>query len=125
MPVHETVPFGKANFDQASSARTPAALPGLRGIYGAVRGTHQPVSGAVKKMVGLVIHLHRHMRAAIQIGMDLAAISNGKGPTTLRVVNHVKRYPVATVNQIKRVAQGIELRHGRALSDQALPNNQW
>lgn len=125
MPVHDTVQFGKANFDQATPARTPAALPGLRRIYCTVRGTHQPVSGAVKKMVWLVIHLHRHMRAPIQIGMDLAAISNRKGPTMLRIVNHVKRYPVTSINQIKRVAQGIELGHGRALIDQALPNSQW
>ncbi|OLP05840.1 hypothetical protein BLL52_2068 [Rhodoferax antarcticus ANT.BR] len=39
----------------------------------AVGGAHQPVAGEVKKLVGLEVHFHRHVRAAVQIGVNLAS----------------------------------------------------
>ena len=80
MPVHDAIALRQVNFHQAASARPAAATPGSRLVHGAMGGAHQPMPGQVKKPVGLVIHFHRHMAAAVQVGMDLPPIAHRKGP---------------------------------------------
>lgn len=111
MPVHDTVNLGEVNLDQAAATGATAACPGLWLISGAVRGTHQPMTRIVKKAVGLVVHLHRHMGATIQVGVHLALVPNGKGTASLATIDHVKRNCFAAIEQIGRVAQGNDLGH--------------
>lgn len=100
MPVHDAVTLGYVNLYQATAARAHLALTGLGRIHGAMRGAHQPVACAVKKTVGLVIHLYRDMGATVQVGVHLSCIANGKSTARLTAILHVKRNGFATVEQI-------------------------
>ena len=64
---------------------------------------HDPVSGAPphvvahnnhfpnhRKTVGLVIHFHGHMGAAVQVRMGNALVANGKSPASLPAVLHIE-----------------------------------
>lgn len=125
MPAHDTIKLGCVNLDQTSATGATAAGAGLRLIKGAVRGAHQPVTGTVKKTVRLVIHLHRHMGAAVQVSMHLALVTNGKGTTRLAAIEHVKWNSVSAIDQIGRIAQGNYLCHGAAGTGQALTKSHW
>ena len=65
-------------------------------------GAQQPAAIGVKKTVRLVIHLHGDMGAAVQVGVHLALVANGKGPAGLTGKHHVKRHRQATIRQIGR-----------------------
>lgn len=124
MPVHDAIQLGGLNLDQATPTGATAAGTGLRLIDGAMRGTHQPVTRAVKKAVGLVIHLHRHMGTTVQIGVRRALIANGKSPAGLTAINHIKGNGFSAIDQIGRIAQGNALRHVKAFACQALRSSQ-
>jgi hypothetical protein len=48
-----------------------------------MRGAQQPAAGIVEKTVGLVVHLHGDMGAAVQVGMGPALVADRKGPAGL------------------------------------------
>ena len=105
MPVHHTVVLGYVNLDEPPSARPADAGPRPGLVHGAVGRANQPLPGTVKKAIQLEIHFHCNMGAPIQVGMHLTLKSNGKGMTTLPLIDHVKRNSFATVFQIRRLAK--------------------
>ena len=52
------------------------------------------------------------MRAAIQIGMGLALVTDGKGAADLACLVDVKRHRLPTLDQIAGIAQRQQLVHG-------------
>ena len=112
MPVDDAIPFGDLNFYQTSPTRAHLAGAGLRRVNRAVRGAHEPLAGTVKKTVGLEVHLHGHMGAAVQVSVNLALEAHCKCASGLAGVDHVKRHGVGAVLQIGGIAQGNGLRHG-------------
>jgi len=100
MPVHDAVALHKVNFYQAAAARPSSTRPGIGLVQGTVRSAHQPAPCDVKKMVQLVIHLHRDMAAAIQVGVHPALEADGKGAAGLAQVDHVERHRQPAVQQV-------------------------
>lgn len=100
MPVHEFIDFGEFNLDQTSPAGAASAFTRLGPVNSTVGGTHQPISGAVKKTVGLVIHLHRYVGTSIQVGMHLPPIANRKGTAIFAQVDDIERDCVSAIDQI-------------------------
>ena len=90
MPVDKVVKFRNLNLDQATPTWAHVALPGLRPVLGTVCGAHQPMTCQIEKLIWLVIHFHRHMAAAVQIGMNLPLIANGERSTRLTPISHLK-----------------------------------
>jgi hypothetical protein len=100
MPVHEIVKLRDRYLDQATPTRTHATLTCLRVVHGAVRCAHEPMTSHIKKPIGLVIHFHGHMAAAVQIRVDLPLVANGKRCTRLVQIGHIKGDGVGTVQQV-------------------------
>ena len=105
MPVHDPILLAKVNLDQAATTRSTSAGTRLWLVSGAMRCAYQQVPGAVKKSVVLVIHLHRHMGATVQIGVHLLLVTNSKGTAVSTTIDHIKRNCFVTVNEISRVAK--------------------
>lgn len=101
MPVHDVIKLGEVNLDQAAPTRATPTGAGLGLIDGPMGGTHQPVTRAVKKTIRLVVHLHRHMGASIEVGVRLSLVTNGKGTASLAAIKHVKRDSFTAVDQIR------------------------
>jgi len=57
-------------------------------------GAQQPASGVIEKAVRLVVHLHGHMGAAIQIGMHLSLEADGECAAGMTRVDHVERHGI-------------------------------
>ena len=100
MPVHHAVLFGDLNLDQACAARSTAAGTGVRSIHRAMGSADQPLAGIVKKAVGLEIEFHRHVVATIQVRVDLALETDGKGAAGLATMDHVERDGLAALLKV-------------------------
>ena len=109
MPVHYAVLLRDFDLDQATPAGSTAASTGLRAVHGSMGGTNQIMPGEIKKAIGLVIHLHGHVGAPIQIRVHDASVAHGKCHTGLATVPHIKGNGVRTVDKLARVAQGNRL----------------
>ncbi len=107
MPVHHTIAFVQGDSDEATTAWAGTALPGLRLVQGAVGGADQPVACAVEKSIRLVVHLHRHMAASIQVGVCHALVTNRESAASLTLVPDVESDGLAAIQQRFTVAQGV------------------
>jgi hypothetical protein len=105
MPVNHPIPFGKVYFYKSCATRATRASAGIGLVGRTVRGTQQPTSGTIKKMVRLVIHLHRHMGATVQVSMYLSLITDSKSSTCLPRVNNIKRHGTPPVDQVCTLTQ--------------------
>jgi len=105
MPVDYAVLLTEVDFDQAASTGPGHTAPCVRLVQGPVGGTNQPAPGGIKKTVGLKIHFHGNMGAAVQVGVDLAVKPNRKSPAAEPLVIDIKRNGQAGVDQITRLAQ--------------------
>ena len=109
MPVHHAIALRQGNLDQSTPAGAARTLAGLRTVNGPVRGAHQVQATAVKEAVGLVIHLHGYVGAAVQVGVHLIGIADREASTRLAIVAHLKRYRITKINQCVGRAQGHDL----------------
>ena len=100
MPVHHTIAFGEFDFHQTTTAWTARTGSAVRFIGRTVGRTQQPAPGVVKKLTFLVIHFHGYMATAVQIGVHLPFIANGKCTAELTCVVHIKGYGAATIDQV-------------------------
>jgi hypothetical protein len=123
MPVHYAAALGQGHLYQTTPTRAATTCTGLRVIHGAMRGAHQPVAGAVEKLIGLVVHFHGHMRTSIEIGVYLILEPNAKGLAGPTTVDDVKGHSLAAVHQIGGVTQGDFIDHGQALTSQAFASS--
>ena len=105
MPVNNALRFSQLYFDQAATARAAHAVARFWVVFGTVGGAQQPAATVVKYAIGLKIQLHRHMAAAVQVGLCLAFKSNRKGTAGLPVINHIKWNGQVTFLQVLAVAQ--------------------
>ena len=92
MPVHHAVKFRDLNFYKSAMAGTASALTGLRLVHRAMGRANQKLTGMVKKPVGLEIHFHGHMAAAVEVGVHLAFKTDRKRTTCKAHVEHIKRH---------------------------------
>ena len=105
MPVHYPIGFGNFDLDQTATARPATAGPGLRAVHCPVRSANNPVPGQIKETIGLVIHFHGHMGAAVQIGLHPAVVTDRKRHAGLATVNNVKRHCLPAIDQVFGVAK--------------------
>ena len=75
-------------------------MASVRRVRGAMAGTQQPLTGGVKHLVGLPVQFHRHMGAAVQVGIHCAVEAYRERPTSLTRVNHIKRHGFAGLQQV-------------------------
>src|SRR6218665_2561114 len=73
----------------------------------AMGGAQQPWAGAVEETPGLVVQFHGHMGAAVQIGMGLAPVTDGKGAAGPACVAHLERQRQGAIHGVGAVAQGV------------------
>lgn len=90
MPVHHTVHLGKGDLHQPAATRPASARAGIGPVGGAMGGAYQPLAGDIEKTVGLVIHLYRHVRATVQVGVRLVFEPDRKGTAGLPPIDHIK-----------------------------------
>ncbi len=83
----------------------------LRRVHGAVGRAHQPLARDVKKLVWLVIHFHGHVVTTVQVGINLALITDSKRGIALAEIQHIKRNGMAAVHQVTRRAKKNGFRH--------------
>ena len=121
MPVDRAVMLAGINLDETTAARPAAAGARLRLVNGAMRSAHQPLPGVVKELVRLIVHFHRDMGAAVQVGVGLIPKAYGKGTTSPALVNHLKGDRRGAVDELGRTAKSnakdraartFRLRHG-------------
>ena len=67
--------------------------------------TQEPAPGIVKELVGLVVHLHRHMGTAVEVSVWQALVADCKGPAGLARVHDIKRHGTAAIDEVGAVAQ--------------------
>ena len=103
--MHDTILLAKVNLDQAAATRSASTDTCVWLVSGAMRGAYQQVAGAVKKSIGLVIHLHRHMGATVQVGVHLILVTDGKGTADSTAIDHFKGNCLVTVDEIRGVAK--------------------
>lgn len=106
VPIDHAITLAQRKLDQTTTAGTTCTGTSIGHIGCPVRGTQQPLPCIVKKTARLVVHLHRHMRAAIQIGMDTIVVTNGEGLAALACVDHIKSNRTPTMVQRTALAQG-------------------
>lgn len=112
MPVHHAISFRQGNFHQATPARPASAGPCVRLVGGPMGRAQEPVSGVVKKPIGLVVHLHGDMRAAVQIRMWHPTETDRERAAGLPGVNHIEWQCICAILQVDAVAQGyLQSRH--------------
>lgn len=70
-------------------------------------GAQQPLTGGVKHLIGLPVEFHRHMGAAVQVGVRLAVKSHSKSPAALPGVLHIERHGLPAAYQIGAAAQDL------------------
>ena len=104
MPAHQAVLLGKGNFDQGAATGPIHTATGAWRIQSTMGGANQPLAGGVKKSVGLEIHFHSNMAAAVQVSVYFAPKADGECPATLALVQHVKGHRQTTVLQVRRMA---------------------
>lgn len=97
MPVDFVANLRNLDFHQSATAGACHAVSRLGGIGRAMRGAHEPLSGRVEKSIRLEIELHRHVRAAIQVGQRLAFKSHRKSAANLPVIHDLKGHSLGRV----------------------------
>lgn len=106
MPIDQAIVFSQRKLDQTTTARTTCTDTRIGHIGGAMRGAEQPAPGIVKKTPWLVVHLHRHMGAAVQISMHPLLVADGKSLAVLAGVHHVKSNSPSAMVQRTALAYG-------------------
>lgn len=125
--MHDAVELGQRNFDQTASARTTLALATAWAVAGTMGGTQQKVTSEVKKAVGLIIHFHGNMGAAVEVGVRHPLVTYSKRSTRLPRIDNIERNGQAAILQISRGAQGNgrRIRHFQVTTDaMQTPNRQ-
>lgn len=106
MPVHPVTAFRQGDSHQSSPARPCSTLSGGWQISCTVCRAQQPLAAIVKKAIGLVIHFHRHVGAAVEIGIGNTLVPDGKRPACLAVVDHLERHSGSTFDKGNARTQG-------------------
>ena len=70
-----------------------------------MRCAQQPTASVVEKLVGLIVHFHGYMRAAIQIGVDLAFKADGECAAVFSGEANVEGNRASALDQIRARAQ--------------------
>ncbi len=69
-------------------------------------GTNQPATRGIEEPVGVEVHFHGHMRAAVQVRVDHAFKPDGKRPACLALEYHLKGHGHTAIRQFGGLAQG-------------------
>lgn len=121
MPINQACAFRQRDLHQATTAWAACALAGIGQVGGAVAGAQQPLAAVVKNPVGLPVERHRHVRAAVQVGMRQTLVTNRKSTAGLAGIAEVKRYGLPALGQIMAVAKWQQLVHGHTLRPSRAP----
>ena len=103
---HPAVRLGQRDTDQSTTARPARTGTGIGLICGPVGCTQEPAPGVVEELVGLVVHLHRDMGAAVHIGVGLALEADRKRAAGLAAKEHIKRHSAPAFDQVTAITQG-------------------
>src|SRR5882762_3885235 len=106
---------------EARAAKTSACI---RRVGRTVRRAYQMQAPDIKKLSGLPVELHRHVRAAVEVGIDPPPVAHRERRLGPSVHFELEAYPVARVREIgaranyafwasHRVSSSIFSRHAR------------
>src|SRR3990172_7837438 len=95
------VGFEHAQFAQCrAAARSAAARAAFRRIQRAVRGAYQILALRIEELPRLPVEFHRDVGAAVEVGVDTAAVADGEGGDGLAAALDVEKNAVAAVGEI-------------------------
>src|SRR5213592_4581524 len=77
---------------EARAAKTSACM---RGVGRTVRRAYQMQAPDIKKLSGFPVQLHRHVRAAVEVGIDPAPVAHREGRLGPSFHFELEAYPVA------------------------------
>ena len=100
MPVNHAALLRQGDWDQTAIARAARAGARVRTVQSTMCGTNEKLSSYIEKSVGLEIHFHGHMATTVQVSMRDPLETDGKGPTRLTTINHIKRNRQTPIAQV-------------------------
>ncbi len=106
MPVNHAIFFRQRYFDQPAVTRPASTLASVWLVGRTVAGAQQPLATVVENTIRLPVQLHRHMGAAIEVGVRLALEADGKGTAGMACIHHVERHGLPRIHQIVAIAEG-------------------
>src|SRR6266571_7691331 len=83
---------------EARTAQTPA---GVRCVGRTVRRAYQMQAPDIKKLSGLPVQFHGHVRAAVEVGIDPPPVAHGERRLGLAAHIDLEAHPVTQVRQIR------------------------
>src|SRR6266853_6236750 len=109
---------------EAGAAKTSACI---RRVGCAVRRAYQMQAPDIKKLSWFPVHLHRHVRAAVEVGIDPALVAHGERRLGPSAHFELEAHPVARIRELgaradyafcasHRVSSSMFSRHARGSS---------
>src|SRR5437016_12556591 len=83
---------------EARAAKTSACV---RRVSRTVRRAYQMQAPDIKKLSGFPVQLHRHVRAAVEVGVDPPPVAHGERRLGLAAHIDFEAHPVTQVRQIR------------------------
>src|SRR5712692_4681639 len=82
---------------EARAAKTSACI---RRVSRTVRRAYQMQAPDIKKLSGFPVQLHRHVRAAVEVGIDPTPVAHRESRLGPSVHRELEAYPVARILEI-------------------------
>src|SRR4051812_22097757 len=102
---------------QPAFAGSAEAAAGLWRVDRAVRRAYQKQPFAIEELPRLPVELHRHVRAAIQIGVHPALVSDRERRLRISADAHLEAHAVARIDQVRaRADYAFSVSHARSSS---------
>lgn len=122
IPIDLTVLLGEGNTDEAcASARALHTATTRRIVQRPMNRADDEAFVHVPELTRLPVHLHRHMRATVEVGHGDRIKPNGKRRCNPPSLQHIEQHSLTTFLQIGRSTQPLrcqrEFRHVATTSD--------
>src|SRR5882762_5471973 len=87
-------------YESLLEARAAKASPCIRRVGRTVRRAYQMHAPDIEKLSGFPVQLHRHVRAAVEIGIDPAPVAHRERRLGTSVHFELEAYPVARIREV-------------------------